>query len=388
MRITLALVFAMATCFSANCWGQQSAAELCVKDLEAIPGFLLENDTGAKDHLAQLGQKHFDDAFVAAKAAAMQVPDAAACQQVLTRYLKAWRKGHLGLQNLVVPAAPTAAGDSPGASAAASRKDEPAIRVLSGKTILLTLKSFEDHTREPLIALLKRDHEELATHPNWIIDLRGNGGGSDSSYEPLLGWLMPDESVSVGAMWLVTPANIQGQMRRCAIVSPGDSVCEKFANEAVTRMRNGTTGSYVAQDDTGDITFERITPLEPRRPSRVAILIDGDCGSSCEEFLLAARQSFNVKLIGRRTFGSLDYSNLRPHDLPSGQRRLWYATSRSLRIPDLPVDLAGIPPDIYLPLAKGDHAKDEEVRRVQSWLEGGSLALGKTGTDRKDLGRH
>jgi|SRR5271157_3370609 len=150
MRITLALVFAMATCFSANCWGQQSAAELCVKDLEVIPGFLLENDTGAKDHLAQLGQKHFDDAFVAAKAAAMQVPDAAACQQVLTRYLKAWRKG-------------------------------PAIRVLSGKTILLTLKSFEDHTREPLIALLKRDHEELATHPNWIIDVRGNGGGSDSS---------------------------------------------------------------------------------------------------------------------------------------------------------------------------------------------------------------
>jgi hypothetical protein len=51
-----------------------------------------------------------------------------------------------------------------------------------------------------------------------------------------------------------------------------------------------------------------------------------------------------------------------------------YATSRSLRIPDQPVDLAGISPDIYLPLAAGDHAKEEEIVRVQSWLEGGSLA--------------
>jgi hypothetical protein len=45
-----------------------------------------------------------------------------------------------------------------------------------------------------------------------------------------------------------------------------------------------------------------------------------------------------------------------------------------------PVDLAGIPPDIYLPFAKGEHV-EEKVDRVQSWLEGGSLAPSKTGAD-------
>jgi C-terminal processing protease CtpA/Prc len=106
----------------------------------------------------------------------------------------------------------------------------------------------------------------------------------------------------------------------------------------------------------------------------VAILIDGACGSSCEEFALEARQSFSVKLIGQHTFGSVDYSNKAPHDLPSGRRRLWYATTRSTRIPGLMVDVAGVPPDIYLPIEAGDDAKQEEVLRVQSWLEGGSLA--------------
>jgi hypothetical protein len=39
------------------------------------------------------------------------------------------------------------------------------------------------------------------------------------------------------------------------------------------------------------------------------------------------------------------------------------------------VDVAGVPPDIYLPIEAGDDdAKYEEVRRVQSWREGGSLA--------------
>jgi hypothetical protein len=54
-----------------------------------------------------------------------------------------------------------------------------------------------------------------------------------------------------------------------------------------------------------------------------------------------------------------------------------------LRIPDQPVDLAGIAPDIYLPLAPGEHAKEEEVVRVHSWLEGGTLALPKTESNSK-----
>jgi len=127
-------------------------------------------------------------------------------------------------------------------------------------------------------------------------------------------------------------------------------------------------------EDGDAMSYGRLEQPEPHRPLRVAILIDGRCASSCEQFALEARQSFSVKLIGRHTSGSLDYANLRPYDLPSGRRRLWYATTRSTRIPGLMVDVAGVQPDIYLPIEAGDDANNEELRRAQSWLEGGSLA--------------
>jgi hypothetical protein len=371
---SITFILVAATCFSVNCLGQSTAANLCAKDLEVIPGYLLVNDTGAKDELAQYGQKHFDDALAEAKVAALKVSDADGCEDVLSHYLRAWRKGHLQVSPFPLPQAERATGSQPTKAAPTPREDDPKLQILSSKTILLTLKSFMDSHRAPLITLLQQNHAALASHPNWIIDVRGNGGGSDSTYQPILAWLLPDEMVSVGDMWLATPANLEGHRNLCAILSPSDTECEKFQNDAIARIRNAPTGALVPQDDSGGISFDRQKPLEPQRPSRVAILIDGQCGSSCEAFLLDARQSFNVKLIGRRTFGELDYSNVRPFRLPSGQRLLWYATSRSLRIPADPVDIAGIPPDIYLPLASGENAKEDEVVRAQSWLEGGSLA--------------
>lgn len=364
---------ALSACFSLNCFAQGPAAVACTKDLEDIPGFLLENDTGARVQLAQFGQKYFDDALAEAKSAAAQIRGNASCEPVIRKYLRAWRRGHLSVEDIT--AAPTASApqQSAGNTAAQHLKSAPTIEILSTKTLRLTLKSFELYNRDPLIALIKARHKDLARHPNWIIDVRGNGGGG-GSYERLMPWLMPDEFASASEEILATPANIEGFTRACALFAPGDPVCQKFVSDSIARMRKAVPGTYVAMDDGGAMSYGHVDRLEPHRPSRVAILIDGACGSACEQFALKARQSFNVKLIGQHTFGSLDYSNLAPHDLPSARRRLLYATTRSTRIPGLMVDVAGVPPDIYLPIEVGDDAKNEELLRVRSWLEGGSLA--------------
>jgi hypothetical protein len=383
-RLLTGLVFA--ACLSLNCFAQGPAAMACVQDLETIPGFLLENDAGARDHLAQFGQKYFDDAFAEAKAAALQIRGNASCAPVINKYLKMWRRGHLWVEDIAVaPAASTAtaAATTPARSASTQLSEEvmaqrlksaPTLEILSAKTLRLTLKSFDLWNREPLIELIKAHRADLEGHPNWIIDVRGNPGGGDSSYWPLRPWLMPDEVASAGMQILATPANLEGWMRICALDEPGDAECPKILNDSIARMRTSAPGTYIGESDSGAMSYYRVEGLEQHRPLRVAVLIDGGCGSTCEQFALEARQSFGVKLIGQHTFGSLDYASVRPHDLPSGRRRLRYVTTRSLRIPGLMVDVAGIQPDIYLPVEAGDNAKSGEVLRVQNWLEGGSLA--------------
>jgi hypothetical protein len=350
-----------------------SASRQCLTDLDAIPSFMLENDAGAKDELAQLGQAHFDTALAQAREQAAHASDDEACDRIIKAYLKAWRKGHLALMY-----APGSGGkDTPPAHSLGEVKPEwlPTVRALSAQTALLTLPSFGAQYRQPLITLLKQHHSELAARANWIIDVRGNGGGSDSTYESLLPWLLPDERQEVGADWLATPANIAGQEQMCALVNPGDPQCLKFAEEAAARMRLATPGSYIAQEEGPAIQYLRVEKAEPRRPRRVVVLIDQGCGSSCEEFLLTVRQAFAVKLVGQHSAGTLDYSNLRPHTLPSGRRILMYATSRSHRLPGLPVDVAGIQPDVYLPAPATPTERNDGLIHVQRWLETGSFAV-------------
>jgi hypothetical protein len=167
-------------------------------------------------------------------------------------------------------------------------------------------------------------------------------------------WLMPDEVASAGVEILATPANLEAWTRACALYAgdvlrhdPDDTEREKNLRDPIERIRKAAPGTFVAADASGRMSYAHVEELEPHRPLRVAILMDGGCASSCEQFLLEARQSFSVKLIGQHTLGALDYSNLMPHDLPSAMRRLRYATTRSTRTPGSMVDVAGIPPDIF-----------------------------------------
>ena len=348
--------------------------DACLQDLRFLPDFLLENDTGARQHLAQKGQAYFDQALASASEAAARANDETACNTVLSGYLSQWRKGHLQImpssalqRDTTAPASPPGAAPLP-----ATDNRAPSLALLSPQTALLTLPSFFPGYAGPIADLLESRRDELASRPNWIIDVRRNNGGSDSTYAPLLPWIASGESVNIGGEWLSTPANIASQENICALYAPGDAACTKYMALAISRMRSARPGQFVAQSADGPVSYASVSG-QAVQPARVTVLIDRDCGSSCEQFLLEARQSFRVKLIGRNSGGALDYSNLRMHPLPSGRRQLAYATSRSARLPHLQVDLDGIMPDIYLPPPVDEAGRADEVLRVQRWLEGGTL---------------
>ena len=338
---------------------QTTTAAECVADLDALAPYMLANDAGARDHVAQKGQATFDAAFVAARGLAAAAVSDDSCLAALRTYLLAFRTSHLSVRS-TGSAGATPQPNTPG----------PAFRILSPKTALLTVPSFADQAGEAIARILEEHARDIAQRPNLIIDVRGNTGGSDWTYQPLLPLLAANTRRHVGAMLLATPANSAANRAVCDLMARDSKQCRdatRAASEAMNRAPPGTFIPIPGEPAVEIVEPEKVAPY----PQRVAVLVDKRCGSTCEEFLLAVRQSFKVKLFGQASAGSLDYSNLRPFTLPSGKRLLMYATSRSLRLPQFSVDAAGIPPDQVLPVPVDAAGGEKEIVEVQRVLESG-----------------
>jgi len=343
--------------------GPLESRRLCALDLDAAHAFVRANDAGAQLAAtpAEVAAREADvqQARELAETAANDVEGTT----IIQKSLLAWRKGHLFVELL----------DGGNATKTLSGRAAalPSAESLSPDTALLTIPSFFPGARHRLAEVLHLHRPMLENRRCWIIDVRGNDGGADTTYAPLLPWLMPEGWLSVSDRIYVTAANIEAEECVCDLFAPGDPDCIRFTQEAVRRMRSVQAGQWVQQEYEAGWRHERPAAAESRRPDRVAVLFDSGCGSSCEQFLLTVRQSFSVKLVGRgRSCGALDASNLRPHTLPSGRRRLWYATTLSNRLPAMPIDGIGVSPDVLLPSDGQDHRGRAEVGRVQGWLEG------------------
>lgn len=120
------------------------------------------------------------------------------------------------------------------------------------------------------------------------------------------------------------------------------------AEESDAMGRLGTSrGIFVSAGRGGYVRYDTVQPL----PRSVGIIADRGCASSCEQFILDARQSRKVTTFGAaNTGGLLDYGQVRTVILPSGSRRLGVPTARSLRVAAGRLDNVGITPDIHLPV--------------------------------------
>jgi hypothetical protein len=252
---------------------------------------------------------------------------------------------------------PQAADDVDPARYTESQNTRFAVRRLSPRTLVVTVPTM-DHTRRPeLDSVLAAHHDEIVRTPNLVIDVRGNGGGSDVTYFGLLPLLYTDSIRSVGVSILSTPENI----RKFELVLQDTTfpAAQKPPIRQLVEQLRARPGELVDRGPSAR-GYDSVLPL----PRRVAVLMDRGCGSSCEQFVLAARDSRKVTLFGDRTAGVLDYANVHALDTPCPHIRLNYATSRSNRLPHDPVDPHGIAPQVPVPA-------DElfPVEWVQRWLE-------------------
>ena len=261
--------------------------------------------------------------------------------------------GDLAVYNKVYPAAAGASAATPPKAAGSFSMEE-----LSPQTMLLTLPSF-DHTHKRVVdSLLRTNRNKLLSHPNFIIDVRNNGGGSDITYYGLAPYLYTNPIISVSSAIWSSEDNISKFQQ--LLDDPGYPGDKEYFRKLISRMQAGLGTFIDRSNDT--LTLDSVYA----NPRRVAVLVNRKCGSSCEQFVLAAKESRKVVVYGENTAGVLDYANVHSLRMPCGNLSLYYATSRTKRLPHYPIDNIGIAPDVRV----GEEIPDL-VPHVQRLLESG-----------------
>lgn len=225
-----------------------------------------------------------------------------------------------------------------------SSKYEPvAFKKLSSKTAYLKISTFDSSNGKNIDSIINANKILLNDMPNLIIDLRGNGGGSDWTFAPLMNLVYTGPVKHIGNDLLSTDTNIEGW--KSFLADEDRSEDNKQGIRTIIQNLEANKGKMVTNTKDLDITGY----IAVASPKKVAILIDKGCASSTEEFLLEARQSKKVVLMGENTSGTLDYSNVLTAPFPCMPYVIGYSSSRSRRIDaGQGIDNIGIKPAKYL----------------------------------------
>jgi len=226
------------------------------------------------------------------------------------------------------------------------------VQQLTEDVILITMTDFANP--DAIVKMIIENQAILDSTEKWIIDVRVNYGGSDSSYFPLLPYLMPEEGVELGDKdekmlinCTVTSANRILEELEDQLENTKDEQAQFFL-KVIQREWVKNKGKGFVEFDYSDIMPD--TLIKGRRdPKSIVVLADFMCGSSGDSFVETVKKSNKVTVVGRATMGLNDYANLATQKWDEGFEFM-YPTSRLTRI-DAGQGMTGvgIEPQLYIP---------------------------------------
>lgn len=234
-------------------------------------------------------------------------------------------------------------------------------QMLDDTTALYRIASFEGSLRPKIDSLTKANAASLARTRLLIVDVRGNGGGSDGSYGSLIPYLYTNPVEEVSNALYSTPLN---NSRYNAAALTNNTASEQRYYARLKKRLDAHLGELVTRSSRGQTyTVRRKRRQLHPELRQVAVLQNKYCASTTEQFLLLARHSTKTTSFGENSEGVLDYSNVQFAPLPCYNLRLGWATSRSFRLDrGQGIDNVGLAPTVRL-----DPAAADMVEQVRAW---------------------
>ncbi|MES2268793.1 MAG: S41 family peptidase [Bacteroidota bacterium] len=306
-----------------------------------------ENDAGFQYIIDQKGREAYNAHNTTYQKKVNKITNPDSCVKAMRQWAKFFRVGHFGF--IVNPPASEKAAKSQNIAVSVKKtggnnrdNKAPYARLYDSGTVYLRVPTFDSRYKKVIDSVISANTDLIKSNKNLIIDITDNGGGDDRSFSEIIPFLYTNPIRNVSVARLSTPHNNKfwEDLQQNSLSSSDKT----YYADVVSKL-NANIGKFVMLNDS--VYTTRYSTVY-QFPQNVAILINGNNGSTAEQFLLAARQSKKVKLFGTTTMGELDISNMYSINSPDGRYTLWYCMSKSLRIPENTIDNKGISPDYYL----------------------------------------
>ena len=231
-------------------------------------------------------------------------------------------------------------------------RDLVSFAVLDSSTSLISIRSFGGQFTERLNAAYKEFIPRIKERPNLVIDIRGNGGGSDANFRPLMPLVYTDTIFHDYVELYITDANrkayteIMNEAKQDTINwgKDGYKIWEYFLG----RMEGKKEQSFFPIVSPG--SYSTYDPVE-KYPLKVALLYDRYTASSAEQLLINSLSSKKTILVGENSGGFIAFGNVMDKRTSCGKMLSW-TTTRKVR--DRKYEFVGVEPQYKIPAGEKD----------------------------------
>lgn len=248
---------------------------------------------------------------------------------------------------------------------------EYSLKKLENGIVLMKLTDFCDDSA--INQLIKDNRKLLENSKNLIVDVRHNGGGSDSAFLKLLEYIFSGE-VDMNKLYDSTMQlnmternyNLRIEELNNYLAMVDDPNTKKTIEVFISEMNKHKNEGLVEVDIEDDIPEWIIKGR--KNPENIVVLEDVYCKSSGDSFVETAKKSSKVTLMGRGSAGITDYGNLATQEW-NNTFRLKYSTSRDSCI-DKGKGLTGVGvvPEIYIPWTPEHIERDIDMEKAVEFL--------------------
>jgi C-terminal processing protease CtpA/Prc len=234
-------------------------------------------------------------------------------------------------------------------------------KMIDDKTAYLRLSSFNNGS-EVIDSVINKNRAKILATPHLIIDIRGNGGGTNSSYKSVLPFMYTQPYVveQKGGYIVASEDNIVAEKKMFKQFFGNLTDAEKKENakdladyQLMIDSMEMFKGSRFYFADAQPTKYDSVTT----NPKKVAVLMNKDCASSAEWFILEAEFSKKVTLFGQNSAGIMDNTNVRQHKLACPSYTVGAASGRRGGASIREIDNVGFKPNVMISDAEDDWAK-------------------------------